>query len=70
MDDGADYVDRVIRHRCGDEIADRVVSVEVFVRMIEVLDALAERLAALNAVVDGLPRTDDTRHPKGRPRAA
>jgi hypothetical protein len=41
-------VDRIIRRRCGDEIADAVMPAEVFKLVVEALDALAERLQALS----------------------
>jgi hypothetical protein len=60
MENDPDYVDRVIRHRCGDAIADLVVPVELFVRVLEIIDALNERLQSLQTVVDD--QTEAERH--------
>jgi hypothetical protein len=53
MDD-PDYCARVIRHRCGDEIADSVVSFEI----IETIDDLAARVRTFVERVGGLSKAE------------
>jgi hypothetical protein len=48
----ADYAARVILHRAP-EVADAVMPVEVFAGVVEVIDLLSERLAALSEALDG-----------------
>jgi hypothetical protein len=48
----AAYVDRVIRARCGDEVADQVISVETLQALLEVVEALEAKWAELAARVE------------------
>ena len=51
----------MIRHRCGDEIADQVVSVALFEQVMTVVDELVARQTAIAEAVDRLSvtRMDD-----------
>jgi hypothetical protein len=51
-DDRDDYAMRLIAHRCGDAIAAQIVPASLFVAVMEVIDALQERINAL-ASLDG-----------------
>jgi hypothetical protein len=51
--DDFEYAWRVIRHRCGDGIADLVVPVSMLEQVIEVLDVMAERVEALQGFAGG-----------------
>ena len=53
MESDDDYATCVLRHRCGDEIADPVVSVETLKLVLEVVAALEARLAELAQMVEG-----------------
>ena len=54
VDSDADYLAAVIAARCGPEMADAVVPVEIVARIVEVIDAMQERLDGLAAAVGGL----------------
>jgi hypothetical protein len=45
----ADYLDRVIRHRCGDEIADAVVPAATVEKVLEIVVELQDRADRLEA---------------------
>jgi hypothetical protein len=57
-DDDADYALALIMQRCPEAI-DYVVSFEIAQRIVEVVDALAERMLALEKAVDGRLETED-----------
>jgi hypothetical protein len=59
--DGDDYVMSVIRHRCGDEIADQVMPIEVLERVVEVLDAIGERMTDLGERAQALQEAHEGR---------
>jgi hypothetical protein len=61
MDEEPGYLDRVIRARCGDEIADQVIEVETLELVLQVIAVLEERITALGAppaAADGLPEPE------------
>jgi hypothetical protein len=43
----------VIRHRCGDEIADQVVSVDTLQMVMNVIAAMQDRIEELTLMVEG-----------------
>jgi hypothetical protein len=51
MDDD-DYLTRLIAHRCGEEVAASVVPARIFVDVLEVMNALGERVAAFERLMD------------------
>jgi hypothetical protein len=52
MDEDADYLTRLIAHRCGEEIAAAVVPVESVTEMLLIIAALQDRLDKLAAQVE------------------
>jgi hypothetical protein len=56
VNDSSDYehIDTLIRHRCGDAIADAMLPAEIFIAVMDVLDAIEEELADLTARAEGL----------------
>jgi hypothetical protein len=48
----ADYIARVVAARAP-EVADHIVPYEIFIQLLEVIDAMAERVAELGTRVEG-----------------
>jgi hypothetical protein len=61
-----DYIDRIVRARCGDEIADQIITWEIAEHIFDALDAMAEKIAALEAAVDARPQARRERQPSRR----
>jgi hypothetical protein len=59
----ADHAMAVIRQRCGSEIVDAVVPVDIVKVMFTVADELAQRIAAIQARQDELDRASEVEAP-------
>jgi hypothetical protein len=53
MDLDADQADRIIRARCGDEIADQVIPVSIFMLVWDVIAAMQDRVDEIAAMASG-----------------